>query len=217
MRQHWKVLSPELVTHTDVDGFLVYFWKVCLKLSYQEIILYLLCFLNIYMIFFFFCFNHLLPWTWCVCGLQMKVSNCCYCPVCTVYSGICTALPRTGGRRANIPVRPRLSMTMWVNLTNPPAVYKYTHIHMLVNTHDHTDRASERRDYLVWDNAAGSCFDTFVSYRLRVCSCWLQPPFVDGARCEPDVWNGVLLKNATPVNTTCIFYGKALRLPSLNF
>lgn len=47
------------------------------------------------------------------------------CPVPAVYSGICTAPPRTGGRHVNIPARPRLSMTMWVNWTNVLcAVYK---------------------------------------------------------------------------------------------
>ncbi len=141
----------------------------------------------------------------------VEVSNCCRSLVlCAVYSGICTALPRTGGRHVNIPARPRLSMTMWVNLTNPPvrAAQIYRHAQSFARAcehiHAHAECVSERRGSSVCDNAAGFCFDMSAADSVP-----------DGT--EPDVWNSMLLKNAPPMNTTCIFHGKALRLPSLNF
>lgn len=58
------------------------------------------------------------------------------CPVPAVYSGICTAPPRTGGRHVNIPARPRLSMTMWVNWTSPRrAVYKEVRTNICWHAH----------------------------------------------------------------------------------
>lgn len=85
------------------------------------------------------------------------------CPVPAVYSGICTAPPRTGGRHVNIPARPRLSMTMWVNWTNP--------------LHAACEERAQIYVYTCTQTLGCSC--ATLAFRLRLWSV---------KETEPDVW-----------------------------
>lgn len=96
----------------------------------------------------------------------------------TVYSGICTVLLRTGGRHVNIPARPRLSTTTWVNITNPVAKLKcIQHLNMLW----------VRKKSLFCESAAGSlCVGSLAADSV-----------LDWTDCDPDVWHSfcVLLES----------------------
>lgn len=76
-----------------------------------------------------------------------------------------------------------------MNLNNPPVVYeghKYAHIHHLdtlthacEHTQAHAECVSERGNYSVCDNAAGSCFDMPGLHAAA--------SVLDGTVSEPDV------------------------------